>query len=98
VTARRVISIRPVATTKEALAEEAHARLERAGFMRMMLLSEPRLGTIVDKYEILGYEVQVLPYDETDPSGPDGAGNDCVAQRSGVKSSSGTIYVRKRNQ
>jgi hypothetical protein len=96
-TPRRVIAIKPVATSREALAEEAHERLERAGFMRMMLLSEPRLSQIVNKYEVLGYEVQVLPYDEGDPSVSDGAGNG-GARAGGVKSGSGTIYVRKRIQ
>jgi hypothetical protein len=84
----RVIPIKMLATGAAAAAEEAHARLERAGFMRMMALCEPRLSEFVTKYRALGYEVKVLPYE------PEDAGTESGGEPG---QSGGTIYVRKQN-
>jgi hypothetical protein len=89
VAAPRVIPIRVAVTGAAAIAEEAHVRLERAGFMRMMALGEPRLSEFVARYRALGYEVELVPHAEDGDTPPRDAGSapmqDCA-----------TIYVRKR--
>ncbi len=37
------------------------AELERQGWVRQSVLSEPRLGEIVETYRSLGYEVLLIP-------------------------------------
>ena len=64
----RVIPIRLIAGGG-AVAEDAHARLERAGFMRMMVIGEPRLSEFVRAYQARGYEVEVVAYRDEDRGG-----------------------------
>jgi len=82
----RVIPIKLIGNGPQAVAEDAqaraHARLERAGFMRMMTIGDPRLSEFVEKYKSRGYEVEVLPAD---------------AEMGGETGQAfGTVYVRKR--
>jgi hypothetical protein len=91
----RVIPIKLLAVGPAAAAENAHVRLERAGFMRMMVIGEPRLSELVNKYKALGYEVEVLPYEDTESSADSDSGYDTNAEMSQI---CGTIYVRKRNR
>ncbi len=79
---RRVIPIRVAAAAGVAAAEEARMRLERAGFMCMMTLGEPRLSEFIARYKALGYEVEVLPY--ADDQSKDAPAEDLA-----------TLYVRK---
>ena len=58
----RVIPIKLAVSRAAAVAEDAHVRLERAGFMRMMLIGEPRLSEFVKAYQARGYEVEALQY------------------------------------
>ena len=81
--ANRVIPIKVAVGGAAAAAEDAHLRLERAGFMRMMALAEPRLTEFVARYTTLGYEVELVPYAEDDGGGAAIGG-------------SATLYVRKR--
>lgn len=86
---KRVIPIKMLASGAAAAAEEAHVRLERAGFMRMMALAEPRFSEFVRKYQALGYEVEVLPFQ------PEDAGSETGSE---PVQSGGTIYVRKQDR
>jgi hypothetical protein len=81
----RIIPIKVAVTGAAGIAEEAHARLERAGFMRMMALGEPRLSEFVARYKALGYEVELLPYADDDIGDAGAPVQDCA-----------TIYVRRR--
>jgi hypothetical protein len=58
----RVIPIKPALGSAAAVAQDAHVRLERAGFMRMMMIGEPRLSEFVKSYQALGYEVETVQY------------------------------------
>lgn len=60
--AKRIIPIKVAASAGVALADEARIRLERAGFLRIMALAEPRLSEFVARYKALGYEVELVPY------------------------------------
>lgn len=93
---KRVIPIKMLASGAAAAAEEAHVRLERAGYMRMMALCEPRLSEFVGKYRALGYEVEVLPTQPEDAGG-EGDGSAGGAAGSEPGQAGGTIYVRKQN-
>jgi hypothetical protein len=86
----RVIPIKVAVTGAAAVAEEAHARLERAGFMRMMALGEPRLSEFVARYKALGYEVELVPYAD------DGIGDAATCDAGAAVQGCATIYVRKR--
>ena len=66
---KRVIPIKVVASAGAALADEARLRLERAGFMRMMALAEPRRSEFVARYKALGYEVELVPCADDDYEG-----------------------------
>lgn len=48
-TARRVIPIGLIGDASRPSIDPAHAQLERAGFMRVMVVGEPRLSEIVGK-------------------------------------------------
>jgi len=74
----RVIPIRPLAAA--AAADDLPARLERAGYLRMMLIGEPQLSRFAAKYEALGYEVHIVP----------------VVAAEAPSEALGQIYVRKR--
>jgi hypothetical protein len=80
--AMRVIPIKVETGGAAAAAEHAHVRLQRAGFMRMMLIGEPRLSEFVKAYRTLGYEVETLPYRD-EATGE--AVRDCA-----------TIYIRRK--
>ena len=77
----RVIPIRLIAGGAGGT-EDAHVRLERAGFMRMMVTGEPRLSEFVRAYQARGYEVEVVPYRDEDRGGEPIP--DCA-----------TVYIRK---
>lgn len=81
VSTARVIPIRLIAGGGGATAD-AHVRLERAGFMRMMMIGEPRLSEFVRAYQARGYEVEVVPYRDEDAGGE--TIPDCA-----------TVYIRK---
>ncbi len=81
-TGSRVIPIKVVAAAGAAVAEEARMRLERSGFLRMMTLGEPRLSEFVARYKALGYDVELVPYQD---DGTDAASVQEFA----------TLYVRK---
>ncbi len=83
----RVIPIKLAGSGGAALADEARMRLERAGYLRMMALAEPRLSEFVARYEALGYEIELVPYTDDDVPGK---------TDSEVGSRPATIYVRKR--
>jgi hypothetical protein len=68
--------------------DPAHARLEAAGFMCMMVVGEPRLSEIVGKFKQRGYEVEVVPYV------PEETGGEPLTPAESA-SAGGTIYVRK---
>lgn len=88
--AGRVIPIKVLRTGAAAAAEDLHVRLERAGFLQMMAIGEPRLSEFVEKYKALGYEVEVVPFvDEASDDRP-GGGEAAPA--------AGTIYVRKQKR
>jgi len=82
--ATRVIPIKLAVAADAALAEEARIRLERAGFLRMMALAEPRLSEFVARYNALGYEVELVPYADDNNEGVS------VGDYA-------TLYVRKAN-
>lgn len=84
----RVIPITLIGDASQPTIDPAHARLERAGFMCMMVIGEPRLSEIVDKFKRRGYEVEVVPYV------PQDVGDESVAPAE-TASAGGTIYVRK---
>ena len=86
----RVIPIKVAVTGAAAIAEEAHARLERAGFMRMVALGEPRLSEFVARYKALGYEVELLPYVDHD------IGHTPACEPGAPVQGCATIYVRKQ--
>jgi hypothetical protein len=92
----RVIPIKQLATGPAAIAEDTHARLERTGFMRMMVMGEPRLSQLVEKYKALGYEVEVVPFMAEEAGGEAGCdtGLDAGGETSQIH---GTIYVRKHS-
>jgi len=51
--------------------DDLQERLESAGYMRLMQISEPRLSELIAKYKAKGYDVEVLPLvDEGDGSAP----------------------------
>ncbi len=79
--------------TKAVDDDDLHARLQRAGFMRMMLIAEPRLSEFVKAYRALGYEVEVVPYEPEATGTETGCGIDSDA--SATSQSGGTVYVRK---
>jgi hypothetical protein len=82
VSAPRVIPIKLIAAAGATVAEDASTRLEQAGFMRMMVIGEPRLSEFVNGYHALGYDVEVVPYRDED--------------RMEMIPDCATIYVRKR--
>jgi hypothetical protein len=86
----RIIPIRVAVTGTAAIAEEAHVRLERAGFMRMMAFGEPRLSEFVAKYKALGYEVELVPYAYDD------IGAAAACDTGAPVQDCATIYVRRR--
>lgn len=92
-----VIPIKMLATGAAAAAEEAHVRLERAGYMRMMALAEPYLSEFVGKYRALGYEVEVVPTQPEDGAGEAGGGGSCEGGGE-ANQAGGTIYVRKQDR
>jgi hypothetical protein len=88
----------PISLTRTDRADEIDSlqdRLERAGYMRMMQIGEPRLSELVAKYKAKGYDVEVLPYvdDGEDgtvaPSGDCGPGSCSTASSAGGCSSGG---------
>ena len=88
----RVIPIKKIGGGSTAAAD-AHAALERDGYMRMMVLAEPALSETVAKYRRLGYEVEAVPYQ------PDYGVEEVEwdsAEDLGQKF--GTIYVRKKTR
>lgn len=85
----RVIPITLIGDALRPVVDPAHARLERAGFMRMMVIGEPRLSEIVDRFKQRGYEVEVVPYQ------PQDVGDEPMTPAE-TASAVGTIYVRKR--
>ncbi|CAG4883691.1 protein of unknown function [Georgfuchsia toluolica] len=85
---RRVIPITLIGDALRPFINPAHTQLERAGFMRMMVLGEPRLSEIVEKFKMRSYEVEVVPYV------PEGVDDETAAQNEPLPIS-GTVYVRK---
>ncbi len=90
--AARFIPIKQIVT--KAVDDDLHARLERAGYMRMMVIAEPRLSEFVRAYKTLGYEVEVVPY-EPEESGSK-TGCDTGSDAGATCRPGGTVYVRKR--
>jgi hypothetical protein len=89
----RIIPIKPVGAAG-AVADDADARLRRAGFMRMMDIGEGRLLEFVALFEARGYEVEVVRDAVDAPAEPAwDAGTDTVEASDPA---GGTIYVRKR--
>ena len=93
----RVIPIKQLATGPAAVADDVHARLERTGFMRMMVMGEPRLSELVEKYKALGYEVEVVPFTAEEAGGEAGC-NTGFGAGGETSQSYGTIYVRKHSR
>lgn len=83
-----MIPITLIGDASRPIVDPAHARLERAGFMCMMVVGEPRLSEIVDKFKRRGYEVEVVPYV------PEEMGDEPMTPAESA-SAGGTIYVRK---
>lgn len=71
-TTKKVIHLSLMRTDRPDEIDALHERLERAGYLRMMQIGEPRLSELVAKYKAKGYEVEVVPYidDGDDGSGP----------------------------
>ena len=88
---KRVIPIRKLGGGPDAAVDAAHSRLERAGYMRMMVLAEPGLSQMAERYRGLGYEVELLPYQPD--YGVEEVEWDGDAAAVGAKF--GTLYVRK---
>lgn len=75
---KKVIPINVAPPASPAAAAERQERLERAGFMRMMVIGEPRLSELVAKYRARGYEVEVVPYmDDAPVASAGGCGSSC---------------------
>jgi hypothetical protein len=89
----RTIPIKPIANGAAAAAEDAHVRLQRAGFMRMTDIREPRLSEFVAAFRARGYEVKVVPYEDERPAGDSGSD-----AGSGEGQICGTIYVRRHDR
>ncbi|WP_332670051.1 hypothetical protein [Aromatoleum sp.] len=93
-TTKKVIPLSLLRTDRPDEIDALHERLERAGYMRMMQIGEPRLSELVAKYKAKGYEVEVVPYvDDGDdgsvaPSGGCGPGS-CSSTASAAACSSG---------
>lgn len=94
-TTKKVIPLSPMRTARPDEIDALHERLERAGYMRMMQIGEPRLSELVAKYKAKGYEVEVVPFvDDGDdgsapaPSGGCGPGS-CSSASSSPSCSSG---------
>jgi hypothetical protein len=92
----RVIPIKKIAAAPAV--EDAHVRLERAGFMRMMSIGEPHLSKLVGKYRALGYEVEVVLIKTAESGGQAGCNTGIDAGCTEPGESLETIYVRKRMQ
>lgn len=97
-TKTKVIPISPLRTDGLDEIDALQDRLERAGYMRMMQIGEPRLSELVAKYKSKGYDVEVAPYvDDGDevgdgsvaPSGGCGPSSCSSASSSGGCSSGG---------
>ncbi|HJV26165.1 MAG TPA: hypothetical protein VJ673_10780 [Aromatoleum sp.] len=69
-TTKKVIHLSLMRTDSPDEIDALHERLERAGYMRMMQIGEPRLSELVAKYKTKGYEVEVVPFVD---DGEDGA-------------------------
>ncbi|NMF91514.1 hypothetical protein, partial [Aromatoleum petrolei] len=94
-TTKKVIPLSPMRSDHPDEIDALHERLERAGYMRMMQIGEPRLSELVAKYKVKGYEVEVVPYvDDGDdgsapaPTGGCGPGS-CSSASSSPSCSSG---------
>lgn len=61
-TTKKVIPLSLMRTDRPDEIDALHERLERAGYMRMMQIGEPRLSELVAKYKGKGYEVEVVPF------------------------------------
>jgi hypothetical protein len=94
-TTKKIIPLSLMRTDRPDEIDALHERLERAGYMRMMQIGEPRLSELVAKYKAKGYDVEVVPYvDDGDdgsvaPSGGCGPGSCSTASSSGGCSSGG---------
>jgi hypothetical protein len=89
----RIIPIKPLASGAAFAAEDAHGRLQRDGFLRMMDIGEPRLSEFVAAFRARGYEVTVVPYEDERSAGD--AGSDAGGEEDRI---CGTIYVRKHDR
>ncbi|CAG4883679.1 conserved protein of unknown function [Georgfuchsia toluolica] len=88
-----MVNVIPIHMAPSAAMQSAvsvHNNLVRDGWIRQMLICEPRLSELVDTYKKLGYEVRVEDYVAADGDGnaPDTAGGDSGQQ---VRA----LYVRK---
>jgi hypothetical protein len=68
----RVIPIKLIDDRARPDVDPEHDRLEAMGYLRMILMSEPRLSELVEKFKMRGYEVMVLPSDDGCDSQPAG--------------------------
>jgi len=68
---KKIIPLSVVHAAATESIDDLQERLESAGFMRLMQISEPRLSELIAKYKAKGYDVEVLPLvDEGDGSTP----------------------------
>lgn len=74
------------------------------GWERLSTMCEPRLSEMVENYESLGFEVQLLPFDVEEPpsksaepssEGCSGSCNTCFQAESSMGRSYSTIYIKK---
>lgn len=94
-TTNKVIPLSLLRTDRPDEIDALHERLERAGYMRMMQIGEPRLSELVAKYKAKGYQVEVVPFvddgdDGTAPAPTVGCGpGSCSSAASSAGCSSG---------
>jgi hypothetical protein len=88
-TTKKIISLNVMHSDTAGDIEERHERLERAGFMRMTQLAEPRLSELITKYKTKGYEVEIVPVLDEDESTVSVSSGGCAPSSCSSASASG---------
>lgn len=60
-TTKKIIPLKAVQADSLDDLDARHERLQNAGYLPLMQMSEPRLSELVAKYRAKGYDVEVLP-------------------------------------
>jgi len=76
-TTTKIIPLSLMRTDRADEIDALRDRLERAGYMRMMQIGEPRLSELAEKYKAKGYDVEVVPYVDDGEDGSEAPAGGC---------------------